>query len=118
MSHTLNDVRHVSAFKKNLISLGTLDSKESVIQAEDGAMKVKKGSMGILRGIKSSNNLYRLKGNTVVGGATISTEAECDELLLWHMRLGHMNQRGMEELHRRKLLEGFMGASSISGSIV
>lgn len=106
---TLSEVRHVPALKKNLISLGALDSKGCVIQAEGGALKVKRGSMVILRGTKLPNNLYRLKGNTVVGGAAVSTEPEIDELQLWHMRLGHMSQRGMEELHRRKLLKGVHG---------
>ena len=32
---TINDVRHISVLKKNLISLGTLDSKDCVIQAKD-----------------------------------------------------------------------------------
>ena len=109
MTHTLSDVRHVPALKKNLISLGTLDANRSVIQAEDGAMKVKEGAMVILRGIKSPNNLYKLKRKTVTSGATVSTEAEGDELSLWHMRLNHMSQRGMEELHRRKLLKGIHG---------
>ena len=95
---TLSDVRHVPALKKNFISLGTLDANGYVIQAEDGTMKVKKGSMVILRSTKSPNNLYRLKGNTVTSGATISKKAEGDELPLWHIRLGHMSQLGMEEL--------------------
>lgn len=76
--YMLSDVRHVPALKKNLISLGSLDANGCVIQAENRAMKVKtkKGSMVILRCTKSSNNLYKLKENTIISGATISTEAK------------------------------------------
>ena len=47
-----------------------------------------KGAMVILHGAKSTNNLYRLKKNFMIGGVVVSTEAEGDELFLWHMRLG------------------------------
>ena len=46
---TLRDVRHVPALKKNLISLGKLDANRCVIQTDDRAIKVKKGSMVILQ---------------------------------------------------------------------
>lgn len=42
VTRTLNDVRHIPALKKNLISLGTLDTNGSLIQAKDGVMRVKK----------------------------------------------------------------------------
>ena len=53
-------------------------------------------------------NLYKLIGDTVVGGVAISTPAESstDDTRLWHMRLGHMGERGMLELHKRDLLNG------------
>ena len=62
-----------------------------MIQAEDGTMKVKKGPVVILHVTKLSNNLYKLKENKVVGGASVSMEAEGDELLLWHIMLDHMS---------------------------
>ena len=74
MARTLNDVRHVPALKKNLISLSTLDSKGCVIQTENGAMKVKKGSMVILHGTKLSNNLYSLKGSGWWSGSLHKSE--------------------------------------------
>ena len=42
---TLGSVRHVSALKKNLISLGTLDTNGCSFMAKDGVIKVCKGSM-------------------------------------------------------------------------
>ena len=33
-------------------------------------------------------------------------ESELDNTILWHMRLGHMGERGMLELHKRDLLKG------------
>ena len=78
VTRTLSDVRHVPALKKNLISLSTLDANGCMIQVEDGAVKMKKGSMFILHDPKSLDNLYRLKGNPVISGAAVSTEAKGD----------------------------------------
>jgi hypothetical protein len=58
-------------------------------------MKVVKGAMVVMKGEKNSKNIYKLLGNTVVGGAA-SVESEFDNTVLWHMRLGH----------RRNLLKG------------
>ena len=44
-------------------------------------------------------------GTTIVGGVTI-VELELDNTTLWHMRLGHMGECGIMELHKRKLLKG------------
>ena len=61
----------------------------------------------IMRGEKLSNNLYKLMGDTISGGAAISTSdiSNDDSAHLWH-RLGHISEGAMEELHKRKLLKG------------
>ncbi|XP_057953783.1 LOW QUALITY PROTEIN: mitochondrial citrate transporter B-like [Malania oleifera] len=54
------------------------------------------------------NNLYTLVGSTVTGGAATSTcsDKNKDDTTLWHMRLGHMSEYGLQELHKRNLLGG------------
>uniref|UniRef100_A0A2N9G1G5 CCHC-type domain-containing protein n=1 Tax=Fagus sylvatica TaxID=28930 RepID=A0A2N9G1G5_FAGSY len=42
-------------------------------------------------GQKISSNVYKLLGNTILGGVVAVAESEDDDTLLWHMRLGHMN---------------------------
>jgi hypothetical protein len=103
---TLGEVRHVPEMKKNLISLGTLDSKGYSYKSEHGIMNVSKGAMVVMRGQKISGNIYKLLGSTILGGVAAVSESEDDDTLLWHMRLGHMSERGMRELHKRNLLAG------------
>ncbi|KAK3026865.1 hypothetical protein RJ639_041992 [Escallonia herrerae] len=79
---TLGDVRYIPDLKKNLISLGTLNSIDCSISIKGGVTKVSKGAMVIMKG--SSN----------------------DNSELWHKRLGHLSEGGMLELHKRKLLQG------------
>jgi len=103
----LGNVRHVPELRKNLISLGALDSAGCMYTAQGGAMKISRGALVLMKGQKVGN-LYKLIGDTVVGGVAISTPAESstDDTRLWHMRLGHMGERGMLELHKRDLLKG------------
>uniref|UniRef100_A0A2N9G0R0 CCHC-type domain-containing protein n=1 Tax=Fagus sylvatica TaxID=28930 RepID=A0A2N9G0R0_FAGSY len=44
--------------------------------------------------------------STILGGVAAISESEDDDTLLWHMRLGHMSERDMRELHKRNLLVG------------
>ena len=104
---TLADVRHIPELRKNLISLGALDSNGCKYIAEGGVLKVIKGVMVVMKG-QLAGNLYRLIGSTVIGGASVTTDAvfDTDDTYLWHMRLGHMGERGLMELHKRKMLKG------------
>ena len=89
--------------KKKLISLGTLDFNGYCYKFENGLMKVSKRAMVVTKGQKVEGNIYKLLGNTIVGEAVVVTEFEQDDTLLWHMRLGHISERGMRELQKRNL---------------
>ncbi|KAK3008763.1 hypothetical protein RJ639_013623 [Escallonia herrerae] len=88
---TLTDVRHVPELRKNLISLGTLDSNGCSYRAAGGVMRIMKGA---------------LVGSTVTGAArsVSSSDIDSDTTKLWHMRLGHMSERGMDVLSKQGLL--------------
>ncbi|CAM8964429.1 unnamed protein product [Rhodiola kirilowii] len=77
---TLNEVRHVPQMTKNLISLSLLDSKG-----------------------------FSFRGSTLTGYAAVaSSEAHKEDMTkIWHMRLGHMSERGMQILSKRDLLGGY-----------
>ena len=70
-------------------------------------MKITKGALMVMKGQKV-NTLYKLIGNTVVGRVAVTTpvESSTDDTKLWHMRLCHIGERGMLELHKRNLLKG------------
>ena len=58
-------------------------------------------------GIESKPD-YKLIGNTVIGrvAVTIPVESNTDDTKLWHMRLGHIGEHSMLELHKKNLLKG------------
>ena len=99
------DIRHVSEMEKNLVSLGTLDLNGYGYKSVGGVMKITKGVMVVMKGQINLKNIYKLLGSTVVGGiASIESKSDCT--VLWHMRLGHISERGMLEFHKKNLLKG------------
>ena len=66
IKRTLNNVRHILKLKRNLISLGTLDMVGCTIKAENGVLKVYKGSLVVMKGVRV-NGLYLLEGISIPG---------------------------------------------------
>jgi hypothetical protein len=70
-----------------------------------GVIRVCKGSLVVMKGNKV-DGLYLLQGSVIIGSAAVSSsdDSDSDTTRLWHMRLGHMSERGMTILSKRGLL--------------
>ncbi|KAK5773311.1 hypothetical protein PVK06_049617 [Gossypium arboreum] len=103
----LTDVRYVPSLKKNLISLGALESKGLTITLRDGLLKVVAGQLTVMKGTRR-NNLYFLNGSTVIGStSTVSAkDVDSEATRLWHMRLGHAGEKALQTLVKQGLLKG------------
>ena len=101
----LTEVRHVPELKRPLISLGTLEDAGYTFKGENGILKVMKGSRVVMKGQRKNNKLYILLGSTVTGEVH-ATSTEFDKTLMWHHRLGHMSERGLQEMAKQELLCG------------
>jgi len=56
-------------------------------------------------------SLYILKGTVVTGSTAVSSSMpEIDVTKLWHMRMGHMSEKGMHLLRK----QGYLGKQGIS----
>ncbi|XP_019240442.1 PREDICTED: uncharacterized protein LOC109220424 [Nicotiana attenuata] len=108
MIRTLTDVRYVPGLKKNLISVGALESKGFKIIAENGVMRVCSGALVVMKANWKNNNMYRYRGSTVIGTTivTSSDEKEAESTRLWHMRLGHAGGKSLKTLSDQGLLKG------------
>jgi hypothetical protein len=96
----LKEVRHVPYLRKNLISIGQLESEGCVSIFIDKTWKFIKGSLVIAKGEKVGT-LYLCTGNT---DSSISLASTGVDTTMWHHRLGNMNENGMQILHKRNLL--------------
>jgi len=66
MVRELKDVRYVLQLKKNFISVGVLKALGLEVSIRDGVLKMTKGSMVVLKGVRR-NSLYYLKDSMVTG---------------------------------------------------
>ena len=55
---------------------------------QNGVLKVSKGSMDVMKGVRA-RNLYYLKGSTVTGALAASVDSDDDNTKLCHIRLDH-----------------------------
>ena len=106
-TRVLTDVRYIQKLEKNLISLGTLESKGFTIILQNGILKVVSGALVVMKGIRR-NNLYLYQGSTAVGTAAAVSEADkvAEMSRLWHMRLGHDGEKSLQTLAMQGLLKG------------
>lgn len=90
---------------KNLISVSLLDSRGFKYSGDDGVLNIYKGSDVILKGFMNST-LYLLNNTTVSGSGNVASPKipKEDMTKLWHMRFGHMGERGMQSLSTQDLL--------------
>jgi len=95
----LTGVRYVLELKWNLISLGTLKCHGCRYSTEGGVLKVSKGALVLLKAIRC-DSLYVLQGSIVTGSAIVASPNK-DNTKLWHMRLGHMSEKGILILKKK-----------------
>jgi len=97
MIRELKEVRYVPQFKRNIISIGALKILGLEVSIKDGILKITKGSMVVLKGVRR-NNLYYLKGSTVTGHVTTSIDTDDDSTKLRHMRFRHTGEKSLQAL--------------------
>ena len=102
----LRDVRHVSDIRLNLISTGKLDDEGYNNNFSDGKWKLSKGSLVVAKGNKTCS-LYTMQAKICKGVVnTLENDSSTD---LWHRRLGHMSEKGLQVLSKKELLAGIKG---------
>src|SRR5665811_903002 len=101
---TLTNVRYIPDMRKNLISLGILDTKGLEWSTRKGVLQVQASDKIIMKGNKH-RNLYVLEGNTVCGEVNV-TRSRPEMAHVWHSRLGHMSDRYLTMLREKDLLSG------------
>jgi len=102
----LSKVRHIPNMTHYLISLGTLETNGCRITIENGVLNVIKRAMVLMKGLQQGS-LYILQGTTVTRAAAVcTTPADVDAKRLWHIRLGHMSEKGMTILSKKGYLGG------------
>jgi len=101
----LKDVRYVPQLKKNLISVGTFEALGLVVSIRDGVLKMTKGSMVVMKGVRQEN-LYYLKGSTVTGQVETSSSSNDGGTKVWQVKVGHGGEKTLQASAKKGSLEG------------
>ena len=93
--------------KKNLISVGALESKGFKVITDNGVMRICSGALVVMKAIQRNNNMYHYQGSTIIGttATTSNNEKEAEMTKLWHMRLGHAGGKSLKTLLDQGLLK-------------
>lgn len=103
MDATINDVIYVPALKRNLLSEGQLTKRNMDIIKRDNEAKVIFKNQLVAVAVRTSSNLYKMLFKTVVYHANV---ASCENLKLWHERLGHINVGTLKQMVSKGLVSG------------
>ena len=96
----LKDLRHVPNMRLNLISVNELDDAGLVNQFSGGKWKITNGVEG---------SLYVTREKLCEGKVNIVNDNS--NLELWHRRLGHISEEGLQILARKELIPDLRGQS-------
>ncbi|KAK9000129.1 hypothetical protein V6N11_082261 [Hibiscus sabdariffa] len=100
----LKDIRHVPDMCLNLISTSKLDDIGYMNLFGGGKWKLTRNNMIIARGNKQGS-LYVTQGKLCKREANVACGNSCLEL--WHKRLGHISEKGLQILARKELIPEF-----------
>ena len=89
---TIGEVRHVNDLKKNILSLGQMDSHGYKIHVENGIMKIVKGELVLMKEEKIVANLFILKEETLQEADTCVASNREKSTMMWHLKLSHMSE--------------------------
>ncbi|GJR76618.1 retrovirus-related pol polyprotein from transposon TNT 1-94 [Tanacetum coccineum] len=101
--------RYIPELNRKLISLGTLEKKVYTITLQSGEVKVINSSIVVLSGSRRDNCLYSLDGHAVAGELNASVEEKHSRAQVWHKRLGHISEAGLQVLKK----QGLFGKKSL-----
>lgn len=105
---TLKNVRHVPDLCYNLLSCAALETEGLAGRWGNGIMKIMKGSLILFKAVKL-NNLYICHAEPTCETMHCLNSVQNDKTILWHNRLGHMSNKGLEILKK----DGVFGNDSI-----
>ena len=87
--------------------LGVLESQRLTIIQRERLLKVVIGALTVMKNTRR-NNLYYFQGSTVIGSTSIVSgrDVDLEATKLWHMLLGHTNEKALQTLMKQGLLKG------------
>jgi hypothetical protein len=115
-------VLHIPGLARNFIFVSKMDDAGVKTVFEKETCRMVRGEMVFLKGVHIGT-LYKLQGSTISHGfnssivPNIGVEEEKtptisrEKPMLWHQRLGHIREKGLQILHGKCMVEGMSNFS-------
>jgi len=116
---TLMSVLHIPTLARNLIYVSKLDDAGVKIVFEKDTCKMVRGALVLMRGVWIGT-LYKIQGSIVFDGCNSSVlpesgaenlMASSEKSMLWHQRLGHIGEKGLQILNSKCMVKGVSNSS-------
>ena len=116
---TFPGVLDILVLSRNLISVSKLDDAGVKIMFEKDTCKMVRGSLVLMQGVRIGT-LYKLQGSIVIDGYNNSVVPESgvenlvvsrEKTMLWHQRLAHIGENGLQIFHGKGMVEGMSNSS-------
>lgn len=106
MKSSIDNVLHVPGLRKNLFSVGACAEKGFTTVFEKQQVKIVRNGTVVATEIKQDNRIYRMLFKVVLLGEKVESNVVTMNLRMWHERLGHIGERALRELIRKRLVKG------------
>jgi hypothetical protein len=119
---TLPGVLHIPGLARNLIYVSKMDDAGVKTIFEKETCRMVRGAMVLLKGVRFGT-LYKLQGSTISDRCNSSIVLDIgvkeertptvsgEKVMLWHQRLGHIEEKGLRLLHGKGMVEGMSNSS-------
>nr|GEW46299.1 zinc finger, CCHC-type [Tanacetum cinerariifolium] len=97
-------VGYIPELKINLISLGNLEKEVYTVKLQSGKIKVINGTRVVFSGTQRDNCVYSVDGHAVTGELNASVDEKDSLAHVWHKRLGHISEAGLQVLEKQGLI--------------
>jgi hypothetical protein len=106
----ISNVWYVPTFKKNLLSLVTIQQEGHQVIMEDGLVKINsvKQNMKTMMTSYEDGKLLRMKGTVIPRHSDfVGAISTCiSPIRLWHVRYGHLNFESISQLKKQGMVKG------------
>jgi len=99
----LKDVIYVPKLRNNLLSVSAITDKGYVVMFDNKGALVKRADGSTALTATKRGQLYTVNQNK---NYTMCVSSECDNLLRWHQRYGHLNINDLKKLKSSEIVEG------------
>jgi hypothetical protein len=104
MVQVVTSVYYIPELKNNLLSIGQLQQKNITVVFKNDCCRVYHQDRGLLMSSQmATNKLYPI----IAEAKLACLQTQCEDLTtLWHCRYGHLNFKGLMQLHHKNMVRG------------